>query len=138
MDSSSGGSSSDGETTTESNGISDDRLVALLADSGMESGAPGKLYDFYFGKILIGSTLAYFQKRLSTLKSGKAIYNIGTYNISFVTPFNNPYMVSLIGSNGVATTNVILISDSNLNYFTIKVTVNNTTVRWIAYELNNN
>lgn len=138
VDSSSGGSSSDGETTTESNGTSDDRLVALLADSGMESGAPGKLYDFYFGKILIGSTLAYFPKRLSTLKSGKAIYNIGTYNISFVTPFNNPYMVSLIGSNGVATTNVILISDSNLNYFTIKVTVNNTTVRWIAYELNNN
>jgi hypothetical protein len=138
-DSSSGSSTSaNGDTTTETTATSDDRLVSLLADSGMESGAPGKLYDPYFDYTNVGSTLVYFPKRLSTLKSGKTTLNKGTHNITFTTAFTQEYVVVIpLGYNGVAGVNVFITDDSNLEYFTVKVTVDNVIFRWLAYIVSN-
>jgi hypothetical protein len=59
-ESSSGSTSNDGEADPNTTGTTDDRMVAMLADSGMESGAPGKLYHKYFEYKNIGTTLTYF------------------------------------------------------------------------------
>jgi len=136
--SSSGAAVSEATEPIEGEGATDDRLVSMLGANGQETGLPGRLHNDYFKQDYIMTNPVYIPTALSTLKSGKVVYNIGIHNVTFGTPFVNPYMVVVSGSTGVAGVNVIIISDSNLNYFTIKVPVNNTTVRWIAYELNNN
>jgi hypothetical protein len=72
------------------------------------------------------------------IKAGKAVYNKGTHNVEFATPFPINYLASVTGSTGIAGVNVILVQDDNLGYFTIKVPVDNCTVRWVARTLNNN
>jgi hypothetical protein len=138
-ESSSGSSgSTNGDTTTESSTTSDDRLVSMLADSGMESGAPGKLYAPYFDYTAVGSTLVYFPKRLSTLKSGRAYYAKGTHNVTFTTPFVTPdtYMVIPYGSTGTASFVPVITDITHLDYFTMKVTVDGY-VSWVAYVISN-
>jgi hypothetical protein len=110
----------------------------MLADSGIESGGPGKLYDPYFGYKGVGSTMVYFPKRLSTLKSGRAFFTKGTYNVTFATPFVTPdtYMVIPYGSTGAAAFSPIITDVSHLNYFTMKVPVEGY-VSWVAYVISN-
>jgi len=136
--SSSGATSQESTEPTKETGTSDDRLVSMLGTNGFETGLPGRLHDKYFTQDYILSFPVYIPKRLSTLKSGKTTLNKGTHNIPFGTPFTQEYVVIIpLGYNGVAGVNVFITDDDNLNYFTVKVTVDNVKFRWLAYIVSN-
>lgn len=139
-DESSSGSttSANGDTTTETTTTSDDRLVSLLADSGMESGAPGKLYDPYFDYKAVGSTLVYFPKRVSALKSGFGFYVKGNHDISFETAYleGETYIVIPYGTTGSASFLPIIINREDLNYFTVKMPISGY-LSWVSYVVSN-
>jgi hypothetical protein len=137
--SSSGATTSETTEPTEGTGKSDDRLVSGLGTNGFETGVPGRLHGNYFDQDWILSKPVYIPKRLSTLKSGRATYNKGNHWIDFETAFEGPYILILpFGSNGSASINAFVLDDiTYLNKALIKVTVDNCTVRWIAYVIDN-
>lgn len=58
----------------------------------------------------------------------------GTHTINFTTPFLENYVVFATGSTALAAVGVIIVDDSNLSHFTIKLAAD-CTVRWIAYTI---
>jgi len=56
----------------------------------------------------------------------------GIHTITFTTPFLDPYVVFATGSTNLAATAVIIVDDSHLDYFIVKVAAD-CTLRWIAY-----
>lgn len=56
----------------------------------------------------------------------------GTHTINFTTPFTDPYVVFATGSTTLAAVGVVIVDDTNLSHFTVKVAAD-CTLRWIAY-----
>ena len=56
----------------------------------------------------------------------------GQHTITFTEPMADNYVVFATASNGAAAVNVVIVDDSNLNSFTVKVAAD-CTLRWIAY-----
>lgn len=56
----------------------------------------------------------------------------GTHTINFTTPFVDPYVVFATGSTAVAGVAVVIVDDTDLSHFTVKVAAD-CTLRWIAY-----
>ena len=56
----------------------------------------------------------------------------GTHTINFTTPFVDPYVVFATGSTALAGVAVVIVDDTDLSHFTVKVGAD-CTLRWIAY-----
>lgn len=64
-------------------------------------------------------------------KVGKTNLTKGTHNIIFENPFEAAYMVNATASSATASGAAIIVSDSDLSLFTVKVAFD-CTLRWIA------